>query len=125
MDVSKNESHAQSVIAKVTSWDGVTLVIGRRGEWSFKVGDIEIGQLHGESAALFTFEPELRARLMRAGRVVDHPLYPNRDGPAVRRILSAEDAKDTVRLLRLNYDRAVGARFRIPAWVAHAEMVAE
>jgi hypothetical protein len=42
---------------------------------------------------------------MAVGRVVRHPI--DRDGWAARRIDDAEDVRDVIALLRLNYDRAV------------------
>ena len=35
------------------------------------------------------------------------PVFPGKVGPASRRIESEEDVRDVIRLMRLNYDRAV------------------
>ena len=39
------------------------------------------------------------------GRVVDHPVFPGKPGPAARRIENEADVRDVIELLRLNYDR--------------------
>jgi Family of unknown function (DUF5519) len=43
--------------------------------------------------------------LRKQGRVVDHPVFPGKPGPAARRIQCEADVRDVVELLRLNYDR--------------------
>jgi hypothetical protein len=43
---------------------------------------------------------------MEQGRVVDHPVFPGKAGPAARRIENEADVRDVIDLMRLNYDRA-------------------
>jgi hypothetical protein len=93
------------ITEEVTSWPGVRAETGGRGELSFKVGKKEIGHLHGDTAAHFFFDKVLWADLKAAGRVVDHPVFPGRAGPAARRIGSEDDVREVIALLRLNYDR--------------------
>jgi hypothetical protein len=80
---------------------------GRRGEWAFKVNGREIGHLHGDHAAHFGFPKPLWAELHRQGRIVHHPVFPDREGPAARRIESQADVLDVIELLRINYDLAM------------------
>jgi len=101
------ESASERIITEVTSWPGVEAGPGRRGEFAFRVGRREIGHLHGDFAAHFFFERELSSWLREQGRVVDHPVFPGKLGPAARRIASDADVRDVIELLRLNYDRAV------------------
>ncbi|WP_127521682.1 luciferase family protein [Mesorhizobium sp. Z1-4] len=100
----------RQIIDEVGSWFGVSASLGRRGEIRFKVNRHEIGYLDSGNAAFFRFEGPLRAQLRHAGRVADHPLFPQGAGPLVRRISSEEDARDVVRLLWINYELAI-ARF--------------
>lgn len=100
-------SASQRITEVVTSWPGVTAGTGRRGEWSFKVGHREIGHLHGDHAAHFSFPRQVWAELLEQGRITDHPVFPGRVGPAARRIEDDADARDVIELLRLNYDRLV------------------
>jgi hypothetical protein len=105
---------SQQITEEVTSWPGVEAGAGRRGEFAFKVGRREIGHLHGDHAAHFSFPKEVWADLFEQGRVVHHPVFPDRVGPAARRIEDEADVRDVIRLLRLNYDRVV-ARNGLPA----------
>jgi hypothetical protein len=93
----------------VTSWPGVEAGPGRRGEFAFTVGGREIGHLHGSHAAHFGFPKDVGARLKDEGRVVDHPVFPGKPGPAARRIEDETDVQEVIELLRLNYDRIVAA----------------
>ena len=46
-------------------------------------------------------------QLHEAGRIGYHPVFPGKPGYAARQIESADDVRDVVALLRLNYDRAL------------------
>jgi hypothetical protein len=87
---------------------------GRRGEFAFRVGRREIGHLHGDYAAHFSFPKEVWTDLFEQGRIVDHPVFPGKVGPAARRIENEDDVLDAIALMRLNYDRVV-ARHGLPA----------
>jgi hypothetical protein len=89
----------------VTAWPGISTADGRRGEWSFRLGRREIGHLHGDHAAHFSFPKPLWAELYAEGRIVHHPVFPDKQGPAARRIEGEDDVRDVIALLRLNYDR--------------------
>ena len=105
--MSKTPTASRQITDEVTSWTGVEAGPGRRGEFAFKVGRREIGHLHGDHAAHFSFPKEVWADLMEQGRITEHPVFPGKVGPASRRIENDEDVRDVIRLMRLNYDRAV------------------
>ncbi len=96
---------SQKITTEVTSWPGIEAGPGRRGEFAFRLGRREIGHLHGDHAAHFSFPRDVWAELHGAGRITDHPVFPGRVGPAARRIESEDDVRDVIALLRLNYDR--------------------
>ena len=96
------------ITAEVTTWPGVEAGTGRRGEWAFRVGRREIGHLHGDRAAHFSFPKQVWQELHEQGRVVEHPVFPGRVGPAARAIRDDADVRDVIALMRLNYDRSVG-----------------
>jgi hypothetical protein len=98
---------SEQITETVTTWPGVEAGPGRRGEFAFTVGGREIGHLHGDHAAHFGFPHRLGAQLKADGRVVDHPVFPGKAGPAARRIENQDDVLDVIELLRLNYDRVV------------------
>ena len=99
------KSASEVITEEVTSWPGVEAGPGRRGEFAFKVGRREIGHLHGDHAAHFSFPKDVWAGLIEEGRIVPHPVFPDRAGPAARRIVDADDVRDVIALMRLNYDR--------------------
>jgi hypothetical protein len=101
------QTASERITEEVTSWPGVEAGTGSRGEFAFKVGRREIGHLHGDYAAHFFFPKDLGVSLREQGRVVDHPVFPGKPGPAARRIASDDDVSDVIALLRLNYERVV------------------
>ena len=96
---------SRQITDEVASWPGVESGYGRRGEFAFKVGRREIGHLHGDHAAHFTFPKDVWEELHAAGRIAEHPVFPGRVGPAARRIRDEGDVRDVIALLRLNYER--------------------
>lgn len=94
----------------VTAWPEVTASTGSRGELSFRFHGRELGHLHGDHAAHFAFPKDEWDELIGQGQVVPHPVFPDRRGPAARRIEDDEDVRDVIDLLRRNYDRAAARR---------------
>jgi Family of unknown function (DUF5519) len=115
---------SRQITEEVTSWPGVGAGPGRRGEFSFTLGRRELGHLHGDRAAHFSFPKQVWAELREQGRIVPHPVFPDSVGPAARRIEDEADVRDVIELLRLNYDRAV-ARHGLPAEASRGLPIAE
>ena len=105
--MTKVQTPSEQITEEVTAWPGVEAGPGRRGEFAFKVGRREIGHLHGDHAAHFSFPKEVWRELRDQGRITDHPVFPGRQGPAARKIESEADVRDVIEMMRLNYDRAV------------------
>jgi hypothetical protein len=103
----QSTSPSEVITAEVGAWPGVTSGYGRRGEFAFKLGPRELGHLHGDHAAHFGFPKDVWDELFAAGRVVHHPVFPDKRGPAARRIDTVVDVADVIALMRLNYDRIV------------------
>ena len=101
-----NRTASQQITDVVASWPDVEAGPGRRGEFAFRVGRREIGHLHGDRSAHFSFPKETWATLREQGRITEHPVFPGRVGPAARRIDNDDDVQDVIALMRLNYDRA-------------------
>ena len=106
--MTNGRSRSQQITDEVTSWPGVQAGPGRRGEFAFRVGRREIGHLHGDRSAHFSFPKNVWNELYDQGRIVEHPVFPGRQGPGARRITTDEDIQDVIALMRLNYDRVVG-----------------
>jgi hypothetical protein len=98
---------SEVITDEVTSWPGVEAGYGKRGEWGFRVNGHEVGHLHGDHAAHFSFGKEVGTALREQGRVVDHPVFPGKNAMAARRIDSDDDVSAVIELMRLNYDRVV------------------
>jgi hypothetical protein len=105
--MNEERTAGNQITEEVTSWEGVEAGPGKRGEFAFKVGGREIGHLHGDHAAHFFLPKDVWKDLRTQGRIVDHPVFPGRPGPAARRIENQADVRDVIELLRLNYDRTV------------------
>jgi hypothetical protein len=96
---------SEEITAVVTTWPGVATGWGSRGEFAFKLGRREIGHLHGDHVAHFFFPRDVWTELMAADRIEPHPVFPDRQGPAARRIEDDADVRDVIELMRLNYAR--------------------
>ena len=107
---------SEQIVAEVGAWPGVAVATGElgpgeRGEIAFVVGRREIGHIHGDDAAHFSFPRRVWTELRAAGRIEHHPVFPDAtQGPAARRITSDADVRDVIELFRINYDRATAAR---------------
>jgi hypothetical protein len=112
--MTRTQTASERITEEVTSWPGVVAGPGRRGEFAFKLGLREIGHLHGDRSAHFSFPKQVWLELRGQGRIVDHPVFPGRVGPAARRIEDEADIHDVIQLMRLNYERLV-ARDGLPA----------
>jgi hypothetical protein len=98
---------SDTITAEVTSWPGVHTATGERGEWSFRIDRREIGHLHGDRVMHAAFPKAVWRELHEAGRVGHHPVFPGSEGWAARDIRDADDVRDVIALLRLNYDRTM------------------
>ncbi len=110
----KARTASERITEEVTSWPGVEAGPGRRGEFAFRLGRREIGHLHGDHAAHFSFPKEVWADLFEQERIDYHPVFPGRPGHASRAIQDEPDVRDVIELMRLNYDRVM-ARHGPPA----------
>lgn len=105
---------SETIVEEVTTWPGVHAEAEGRGEVAIKLAGRELGHIHGDHAAHFSFPKQDWSNLMEQGRIEPHPVFPDaRQGPAARRIHDESDVRDVIELLRLNYDRVV-ARHGVP-----------
>jgi hypothetical protein len=111
--MAKIQTASERITEEVTSWPGVQAGPGRRGEFGFTVGRRQIGHLHGNYAAHFSFPKQVWTQLFEEGRIGYHPVFPGKPGWAARRIEDDADVQDVIALLRLNYDRVV-ERYGVP-----------
>jgi Family of unknown function (DUF5519) len=105
--MTKTQRPSERITEDVVSWPWVVAGPGRRSEFAFRLGRREIGHLHGDHAAHFSFPRDIGIALREEGQVVDHPVFPGKPGSAARPIEDEADVRDVIDLLRMNYDRAV------------------
>jgi len=106
--MTEQRTASEQITHEVTSWEGVEAGPGRRGEFSFKVGRREIGHLHGNRSAHFFFPKDVWGRLSEQGRIVDHPVFPGKVGPAARTHRDRRRRRRGDRPHAANYDRFAG-----------------
>ena len=100
---------SQTIADTVSTWEGVSVAPHRFGGIEFRVGNREIGHLHGNRQADVPFSARLRKELVASGRACLHHLYPN-SGWVSFYIHNADDVPALVELLKLNYDRLTAHR---------------
>jgi hypothetical protein len=111
-DMTDTRTASQIITDEVTSWPGVEAGFGKRGEYGFTLGRRQLGHLHARSAH-FSFPKAVWEELYAQGRIVHHPVFPGKVGPAARRMEDADDVREVIALMRLNYDRVV-ERYGVP-----------
>jgi Family of unknown function (DUF5519) len=102
---------ARTISDDVMSWPGVTAHDHRFGGIEFRVGNRQLGHLHGDRIADIPLRRALRDELVAAGRVRVHRWRPD-SGWVTVGIDSEEGRDEAVRLLRAGYDSALRARDR-------------
>jgi hypothetical protein len=103
---------SQAIVDEVSSWPEVVAEVEDDGELAIKVGHSQLGHLHGDFAAHFSFPKSVWRELYADGRIDHHPVFPAKEGPAARRLAGEDDVRDVIELLRVNYDRVMAARRR-------------
>jgi hypothetical protein len=101
---------SERITDEVATWPGIEVDTGELGEVAFKVSGREIGHVHGEHVAHFSFPRTKWDELRAEGRIVPHPVFPDSRGPGAREIATDDDVRDVIELLRFNYDRVVARR---------------
>ncbi len=108
------QTPSQRIREEVAAWPRVETVYGRRGELAFKVGRRELGHVHGDHTVHFAFPKDVWFELKEQNRITEHPVFPRKPGPALRRIDDDADVHDVIELMRLNYHRIVNHPTAVP-----------
>ena len=110
MTTSTRRAHPHGQLAEliheIVSWEGIELDTLAGDAVRFLHGRVELGHLHGGSAAHLPFPRRIRDDLIALGHAAPHPAFPA-SGWIERRIGAAEDLPTVLLLFRLNYERAV------------------
>jgi hypothetical protein len=102
---------AQNIADQATSWPGVTAHDHQFGGIEFRVGNRQLGHVHGDRIADIPLKRALRDELIAAGRARIHRWRPD-SGWVTVDIDSDAGAEEAVRLLRIGYESAIRARAR-------------
>ena len=94
--MTQTRTNSQTIADEVTSWPGIEIDSDEPGELAFKLGRREIGHLHGEHVADFSFPKQTWGELMEQHRIEPHPVFPDKRGPAARRIDTDDDVRDVI-----------------------------
>jgi hypothetical protein len=112
-----NEELRASIDREVMGWLGVSKETagggrGRGGFWVppatvYKFGRRHLGHVHHDDEGLadFSFPSEVREELIRSGRAMPHPAFPDSRTDASYQVRGAEDVPGAVGLFRINYER--------------------
>ena len=78
---------------------------GGVGVTGYRLGRRQIGHVHDDGHADFRFPKEIRDGLIRSGRAIAHPAFPNSRTTVSYQIKGAEDIPDVLHLFRMGYER--------------------
>ena len=93
-----------AIVAVVSSWPGVTTARHRFGGTEFRIGNRELGHVHGNRLADLPFPLLVRNELVAEGRAEPHHVHPDSGWVSVH-ITDERDVSRVVELFRMNYDR--------------------
>lgn len=99
-----------SVEREVLGWTGVWKKRdedgpGGVGVTGYRLGRKQIGHVHDDGHADFRFPREVRDELIRSGRAIAHPAFPNSRTTASYGLRSVQDVPGALVLFRMSYDR--------------------
>ena len=95
---------SETIERELLSWPGVTAGTHRFGGREFRVGNREIGHLHGNHVADLPFPRPVRDELVSRGQVSPHHHLP-KSGWVSFYFNSDEDVPAALALFRRNYER--------------------
>jgi hypothetical protein len=105
-----NEEPLATIEREVLGWPGVDKTRnesgpGGIGVTGYRVGRRQIGHVHDDGHADFRFPRDIRDELIRSGRAVAHPAFPDSRTTASYVILTPEDVPGAIELFRMGYER--------------------
>ena len=99
---STSTSVARRVETAATGWPGVTVRDHRFGGREFRLGNREVGHLHGDRQADIAYPRPVRDAVVEAGLAGPHHLFPD-SGWVTYRVEGSDSADRIADLLRLSY----------------------
>jgi hypothetical protein len=94
---------SQEIRAAVTAWPGVSAHIHRFGGVEYRIGEREIGHVHGDRLVDLPFPRAVHDELIAAGDAEPHHVLPQ-SGWVSFRIAGETDVARAIALFRRSYD---------------------
>lgn len=105
-----NEEILSKLEYEILGWPGVHKKRdedgpGGVGVTGYRYGKPQIGHVHDDGHADFSFPKEVRNELIEAGRAVPHPAFPKSRTVVSFDIRGEDDLPRAIELFRMNYER--------------------
>lgn len=104
----------QTITSAVTQWANVEAHPHRFGGTEYRIGQREVGHIHGDTMVDIPFPTKIRQELVETGRAEPHHLLPD-SGWISFYIRHPADVPKAIDLLRLSYDLAMKQKARSQA----------
>jgi hypothetical protein len=101
----------QTINTAVSAWEGITAHAHRFGGTEYRLGDREIGHVHGDGLVDIPFPTKVRNEVVAAGAAQPHHVLPD-SGWVSFYIREPGDVERAVGLLRRSYEIAVDQQTR-------------
>jgi len=82
---------------------------GGVGVTGYRLGRKQVGHVHDDGHADFRFPRDIKNDLIRTGRAISHPAFPDSRTTASYQLRGAEDVPGAVKLFRMSYERILAA----------------
>jgi hypothetical protein len=99
----------QTIKAEVSTWGGITAHAHRFGGTEYRLGDREIGHVHGDGLVDIPFPTRIRNALVAVGAAQPHHVLPD-TGWVSFYIRKPGDVERAIALLRRSYEIAVSQK---------------
>ena len=96
----------ERIVREVSMWKGVIVAPHRFGGTEFKLGNREIGHIHGDFQADIVFPMEVRNQLVEQGKAQPHHILP-KSGWITFRFREEKDVGRAIELFKLSYEIAM------------------
>jgi hypothetical protein len=97
------------IIETLLTWDGIEAHPHRFGGTEFRIGNREIGHIHGDSLVDIPFPKKIRDGIVAAGEAEPHHILPE-TGWVSFHLREESDVEHAIQLLRRSYEIALRQR---------------
>jgi len=94
----------EKIKEQIMKWEGVTSGVHRFGGIEFRIGNREMGHVHGDKLADLPFPMQIRNKLIESGRASPHHILPQ-SGWVSKWINGEDDVAGVIELFRMQYER--------------------